>query len=253
VTNTWSKGVDMPDGVTHAATAVDEQTGTVWVGMFFLHDGIHSSKLVYKYDIASKTWSNGPQLPDGRGAGAMAIVGRELHAWGGLDVNQKGRAEHWRLDLDHPEKGWVTDTPLPRTVNHMGGVALNGKLYSLGGIEDKIENTSNRTEVLIYDPATRRWTQGTPMPIAFAHIGPDTFQYGNHIVIAGGQTNADFEKLTDTVIDYDVTTDKWTFLPKLPAIRKSAACAVINGKIIVANGNMPGSPYISATTWVSSL
>jgi N-acetylneuraminic acid mutarotase len=252
-TNTWSRAADTPDRMTHAATAVDEQTGTAWVGMFFLHDGLKSSTLVWKYDVATNTWSNGPSLPQGRGAGAMAIVGRELHAWGGLDVNQKGRAEHWRLDLDHPENGWVTDTPMPRTVNHMGGVSVNGKIYSLGGIEDKIENTSNRTEVLVYDPATRQWTQGVPLPIPLAHIGPDTFAYGNHILIAGGQTNADFEKLVNTVIDFDVTTGKWTTLPSLPAIRKSAACGVIDGKIIVANGNMPGSPYISATTWVSSL
>ena len=183
----------------------------------------------------------------------MAIVGRELHAWGGLDVNQKGRAEHWRLDLDHPETGWVTDTPMPRTVNHHGGVSLNGKLYSIGGIEDKIENTSNRTEVLIYDPATRVWTQGKPLPIGMGHIGPDAFVYNNHIIIAGGQVNADFEKLSTLVLDYNADTDTWSNLPSLPAVRKSAAVGVIDGKIIVANGNMNTSPYLAATTWVSQL
>jgi N-acetylneuraminic acid mutarotase len=252
-TNTWSRAADTPDRMTHAATAVDEQTGTVWVGMFFLHDGLKSSTLVWKYNVATNTWSTGPSLPQGRGAGAMAIVGRELHAWGGLDTNQKGRAEHWRLDLNNPSAGWVTDTPMPRTVNHHGGVALNGKLYSIGGIEDKIENTSNRTEVLIYDPATRQWTQGTPLPVAMGHIGPDTFVYGNHIVIAGGQVNADNERLSTIVLDYNAETDKWSYLPSLPAVRKSAAVGIINGKIIVANGNMNTSPYLAATTWVSSL
>ena len=184
-----------------------------WVGMFFQNDGIHSSNLVLEYDPSANKWSFGPSLPAGRGAGAMAIVGRELHAWGGLDANQKGHAEHWRLDLDNPAAGWVTDTPLPEDVNHMGGVSLGGKLYSIGGIHDKIENASNKTTVRVYDPATRQWTTAAPLPEGLGHIGPDTYSDGHQIIIAATQTNTADEDLITDVFRYDPTTNAWT-LPR---------------------------------------
>lgn len=248
--NKWSQAAPMPIAVTHAAAAVDPKTGIAWVGMFFLNDGIHSSNLVLEYNTHTNTWSSGPKLPDGRGAGAMAIVGRELHAWGGLDVHFKGRAEHWRLDLDHPERGWVTDTPMPETVNHMGGVSLGGKLYSIGGILDKQEDTSNKTAVRVYDPATRKWTSAASLPIGLAHIGPDTYSDGTQIVIAGGQTNGGVDLKVRNVFRYDAATNRWSQLPMIPQARKSAALGIINGKLVLANGNMASSPYISNTTWV---
>jgi N-acetylneuraminic acid mutarotase len=251
-TNTWTRMADMPDTVTHAATAVDPQTGLVWVGTFFLHNGLNSSQSVYVYDPAANTWSSGPNLPAARGAGAMAIVGRELHAWGGLDVNQKGHAEHWRLNLDDTTAGWVTDTPMPKDVNHNAGVSLNGKLYSIGGIHDKVEFSSNRTDVYVYDPATRQWTAGTPLLQGLGHIGPATTVAAGHIVIAGGQPNAAGEIMVTTVVVFDPDTNAWTTNTPLPAPRKSSGTAFVDGKLYVVNGNSPFSPFLSNQLWVSS-
>jgi N-acetylneuraminic acid mutarotase len=251
-TNTWSQAAPTPIALTHAATAVDPVTGTVYVGMFFENDGIHSSNKLLEYHPDSNTWTFGPTLPAARGAGGMALVGRELHAWGGLDVNFKGHAEHWRLDLDHPENGWVTDTPLPEDVNHMGSVALNGKIYSIGGIHDKVEDTSNKTAVRVYDPATRLWTDGPSLPIGLGHIGPDTYSDGSEIVIAGGQTNGGVDKKITDVFKFDPNTGKWSVIGNLPEVRKSAATAVIGGKIVVANGNTAYSPFIGNKTFVGT-
>ena len=163
--NTWSTAAAMPIPVTHAATAV--YGDTVYVGTFFKGDGIHSSNLILEYHVAENTWSYGPSLPAGRGAGGMGIIGNTLYAWGGLDINRLGHAEMWSLDLTNPSAGWQDAPPLPEELDHFGFASVGGKLYTVGGITDKLENTSNHTTVYVFDPATGQWTQGraaAPVP-----------------------------------------------------------------------------------------
>jgi len=137
-------------------------------------------------------------------------------------------------------------------VNHMGGASLNGKLYSIGGIHDKLEDTSNKTTMWVYDPTTRQWALGAPLPIGMAHIGPDTFSDGRQIVIAGGQTNGGANLMIRNVYRFDPIANSWSRLPDLPEARKSAAVGIIDGKLVVANGNTYTAPFISNTTWVGS-
>ena len=242
-TNTWSAAAPMPVPTTHASAAVDGTT--IWVAGFFYNNGVTASNLVYKYNTVTNTWSRGPDLPQARGAGAMAIVGRELHFWGGLTSDKTDRATHWRLNLDNTAAGWVLDTPLPEAINHHAGVALNGKLYSIGGMYDKLETTGNIAAVRVYDPATRKWTLAKSMPSARGHIGPATFVRDGRIVIAGGSGNG--TSLMREVIEYDPVSNAWAQLTPLPAARKSSVAAFIDGKIVVTGGNMPGP---STTTWV---
>ena len=92
--------------------------------------------VVYRFDTVANSWTRGPDLPGARGAGAMVIVGRELHFWGGLINRDFDSDAHWRLNLDNVSAGWVTDTKVPEGVNHQGGVVVNGKIYSVGGMAD---------------------------------------------------------------------------------------------------------------------
>src|SRR5439155_20910802 len=144
--------------------AVDPITDTMWTGGFFLNDGNNASGLVYEYHVATDTWEQGPPLPKGIGAGQMAVVGRELHYWGGRDRQNHGSVLHWHLNLDDQSAGWIDDTPMPVTANHNAAVVLGGKMYSIGGIIDKLENSSKETSVLVYDPATRLRTTVPPRP-----------------------------------------------------------------------------------------
>jgi N-acetylneuraminic acid mutarotase len=242
-TNTWATMAAMPAPTTHALTAVDGNT--IWVAGFFYNNGVTASRLVYTYDTLTNTWGSGPALPAARGAGAMAIAGRELHFWGGLTGSTSDAADHWRLDLDNPAAGWVVDTPLPEAINHHAGVALGGKLYSIGGMYDKQETSGNIATVRVYDPATRRWSTVRALPSARGHIGPSTFVRNGRIVIAGGSGNG--VDLMREVVEYDPAGDTWTQLTPLPAARKSSVADYIDGKIIVTGGNQPGP---SSTTWI---
>ena len=229
----------------HECRLLHRDGSTIWVAGFFNNNGVTASNLVYKYNTVTNTWSRGPNLPAARGAGAMAIVGRELHFWGGLTGSSYDSSAHWRLNLDNAAAGWVADTPVPQQINHQAGIALNGKIYSIGGMFDKLETTGNQSTVRVYDPATRGWSVAKSLPSARGHIGPSTFLRNGRIVIAGGSGNG--TDLMREVIEYDPVTNTWAQLTPLPAARKSAVAEFMNGKIVVTGGNGPG---VTSTTWV---
>jgi N-acetylneuraminic acid mutarotase len=250
--NTWSKAAPMPVTVTHAAQAV--YGDTVYIGMFFKGDGIHSSNLLLEYHIAENTWSYGPNLPDGRGAGGMGIAGNTLFAWGGLDIKYKGRAEMWSLDLTNPSAGWVTEPPMPEALDHFGFASLGGKLYTVGGITDKIEDTSNHSTVYVFDPATRQWSQAAPLPLPLGHIGPATTFDDRYIYVTGGQTNdPTYRHLVGNAERYDTLTNHWDALTAMPVQRMSDMNAVIDGKLVFTGGNkLTSAPYIANDTFVGT-
>jgi N-acetylneuraminic acid mutarotase len=96
---------------------------------------------------------------------------------------------------------------------------------------------AERTDIVeIYDPATRTWTRGAPLPAAVggitgaAHAGC-MFVFGgegepNHVLF-----------LTPTTFGYDPRADRWTRLPDLPiAIHGLKGSAVIDGRILLPGG-----------------
>lgn len=89
-------------------------------------------------------------------------LGRELHYFGGVirknGVYLQDYGTHWALDLDGGT-AWRTTTttgdllaPLPNPRNHMGGVALEGKIYAIGGQQLGEETYGAQDEVDVYDP-----------------------------------------------------------------------------------------------------
>jgi N-acetylneuraminic acid mutarotase len=209
-----------------------------------------ASGAMFSYDVKSDTWSPEPALPEDIGAGQLAIVGRELHYFGGRLPNMVGQTTHWRLDLDDPQAGWIDDTPMPASSNHMGVAVVNNEIYAIGGLLDKQESSGNLTAVWAYDPNTRQWSAAAPLPSGRGHIAPSTTVADGKIIVAGGELNGGMNKYSLTVLEYDPTLNQWSYLPNLPAVRSSSIVAYINGKLIVAGGNISGSPYVTSQVWV---
>ncbi|AFZ68256.1 ThuA domain-containing protein [Deinococcus peraridilitoris] len=260
--NSWSRLKDMPELVHHAGQALDGRT--VWiaggfVGSTGIGGGVSTTANVWKYDIASDTWTAGPKLPAPRGGGALVRLDRELHFFGGAIRTQKEYRDfptHWVLNLDNQGAGWKENVqPYPNNVNHMAGAALNGKIYGVGGQKDSQETGGNTASVNVYDPKTGAWTPVSSMPRALAHVAASTFTRGGRLVVVAGVTNVgtgDGSKGgTDVanVIEYDPIDDKWRELSPLPAPRQSPVAAIVNGQIIVSGGDYLQQPY--DTTWIS--
>ena len=238
-TNTWTRIADMPQPLTHAGQAVHGTT--IWlVGGFVGDNPGPGTTHVWKYNTLTNTWSRGPSLPAARGAGACAIIGDELHFFGGLDhANSDANpvtvdyADHWVLDLAKGG-GWKTAAPLPNARNHLSGVALDGFIYAIGG--QHLWNEDHPvSEVDQYDPATDTWKKVKSLPTPRSHMSASTFVIDDRIMVIGGATNG----LTSVseVDTYNPATNKWTHFSNLPSPRLTPVAGFADGEIIASTGS----------------
>src|SRR5919197_853302 len=132
-TNSWQALANIPQAVTHMGVAND--------GRYIYAAGGYppgvgtpqafATSAVWRYDPTANTWTAMPSLPQARGGGALVLLNGVLHYFGGSDASRADRADHWTLALG--ASAWGTAASMPVARNHLGGVALGGKIYPLGG------------------------------------------------------------------------------------------------------------------------
>ncbi len=244
----WRRLRDMPVQLTHSPAVVSG--GDIWLlgGFVGNHPG-PSTADVWIYSTTLDTWRRGPSLPLRRGAGAGAIVGRRIHFYGGVDRAAGSKVhvdedDHWVLDLDQQQLGWQRRASLPVARNHLGGGALDGQVYAVGGQLGENESSGNRAEVHRYDPAADRWTAVAPLPVPRGHTTASVFAHRGRLVVAGGTVNGNSPSADVTA--YDPEANAWVRLPSLPSGRKTPVAGAIGDTWVIATGN-GGGP--TTTNW----
>src|SRR5215469_7925773 len=137
-----------------------------------------------------------------------------------------------------PTSPWKKGAPFPEPDEELYGVALNGKMYVIGGWDDGKAGGINYE----YNPTTDKWTKKQPMPRPAHHAA--LAAANGKIYVMGG-----FVPPKDTAIPvggawepidnawaYDPAADSWKSLPPLPGKRGSAFAAEVGGKIYVIGG-----------------
>src|SRR3972149_10700483 len=97
------------------------------------------------------------------------------------------------LSVYATENSWVTKAPMHQIRAGLGAVAVNGKIYLIGGIEtDRPDNAASplswgkrvSNAVEVYDPTNDSWTTKTSMPTAVGSYVSAVF--GNRIYVITG-------------------------------------------------------------------
>ncbi|THF85556.1 hypothetical protein E7T09_16525 [Deinococcus sp. KSM4-11] len=251
----WAPLRDIPDAVTHAGVAVNGTDIYLAGGFLGNHPGPQTDH-VWRYDTLTDTWTALPPLPGARGAGALVLLGRDLHYFGGTERTSGGSylrddGDHWTLSLDAPTT-WRSLAPLPVPRNHLGGVALGGLIYAVGGQHLGDEAHGDLTDVHAYDPATNTWRAVAPLPLPLGHITSSTVAWQQRVVVAGGVTLAKTSGAiegaeSDTMLSYDPVTNRWSTRTALPAVRQSPVADVIADRLVVTTGSNSAGP--TNTTW----
>src|SRR6185503_14777492 len=123
-----------------------------------------------------------------------------------------------------PTSPWKKGAPFPEPDEELYGVAVNGKMYVIGGWGDGKARGVNYE----YDPATDRWTKKQPMPrpahhAALAAVNGKIYAFGGFVAPATTAipVGAAWEPI-DNSWEFDPATDSWKPLPPLPGKRGSA-------------------------------
>lgn len=130
-----------------------------------------------------------------------------------------------------------SDYKLTRTAS----VALNGKIYTVGGNEfNTYEGQGDLwavggNKLQVYDIATNSYTYDTfPNNGCFTNIVTD----GTNLFVVGGSMYADgYWGASDILYKYTVATKTWTRLVNMPTKRVRASSVYYNGKIYVFGGD----------------
>ena len=141
---------------------------------------------------------------------------------------------HARTD----QASWTTRAPLPIAMAEVGVAALGGKVYVVGGTEQrgKAPTIWASTLTIMYDPAANIWRKRASLPHGLTHAGVTAldgklYAIGSFIkpVHIGPQNWA---------FVYDPGTNKWSALPPLAVARGSVAAVAVGDKIHVFGGRI---------------
>jgi len=133
---------------------------------------------------------------------------------------------------DLTDDSWSTKTPMSQARASLGVVAVDGKIYAIGGqADDGSVGTNER-----YDPKTDTWTTLKPMPTprhSFAIAA-----YEGKIYCIGGVTGTSDQGYAGTSANevYDIVTDSWNTKVSLPINGSGLQAHVIDGNIFVLAG-----------------
>ncbi len=254
-TNTFTPLKDMPKGLTHGGFATDG-TDIYYAGGYIENatqsGQVFGSKEVYRYNVASNTYTALPGLPEDRAAGQLAYLNGKLYYMGGTNkARTVDVGDHYVLDLSNTAAGWGTLAPLPNPRHHGAIKVWGGYIYYIGGQHGHDGSLTPQNDVHRYNPATNQWEQMADMPDALGrnHHGFSTFLIGDRIVVLGGQTHGYGDKATDSVFAYTPATNTWETLgaldyclsrgttpPPVDCRQHSAIGAYINGVLYYGTG-----------------
>jgi N-acetylneuraminic acid mutarotase len=250
----WTQKKPMPHPLHHAAVAV--RNGKMYLfGGFDLPvsgpPGWNPVNDVWEYDPATDGWRALAPMPTARGAGVAAVVDGKFYVVGGagptpdastpiLRPRQPQRSLATVEEYDPTTNTWRARSPLPTPCNHMGGEAVNGKIYVIGGRLSGafiIGLPGNINLVQAYDPVTDSWVTKSPMPTA--RSGLNTASLNGIIFVAGGEVQDDKYLAAFRAFEaYDPASDTWWQLPSMLLPRHECIMAALNNRIHVAGGTV---------------
>lgn len=250
--DTWTRKGDMPSVRTHVTPA--RVGDRIWFAGGFLGDNPGPvTAEVWSYDWRADRWSPGPPLPLRVGGAALVALSGRLHVFGGYveDFNTNS-PHHWVFDPSDSlaTPAWVPAAPLPRPRGHLGGAALDGKLYALGGNLLHDPDPTDVPWVDRYDPALDAWTEGTPFPFARSHFESSIVVRDGRLIVIGGRARPSGQESLADVTEYDPVADRWTALPPLPEKRFAPIAALLGKRMLVGLGGRETSIPDNNTLWL---
>jgi hypothetical protein len=233
-TSRWSLGPRLPQPIHHLmAAAVDgrmyviggeiDGASTGRPEIFVAHTWVH--------DPAVGGWVQRAPMPTARSGGGKAVIDGKIYVAGG-----RPPGGHAFEVYDPATDTWEKLPDMPTQRNHLAMVAINGKIIVAGGRFGPGAMSERTDAVEIYDPATRSWTRGAPLPASVGGI-TGAAHAGCMFVFGGEGERTHVLGLTPTTYAYDPRADRWTRLPDLPiGVHGLKGSAVIDGRIFLPGG-----------------
>jgi hypothetical protein len=130
---------------------------------------------------------------------------------------------------------WIAIAAAPLELTEVAVAAHGSRIWVAGGLRPDGRASD---EVLIFDPATGRWTSGPRLPEAVHHAA--LVSTGEGLVLVGGYTGNTFDRPTVAVRRLVDGAAAWADDRPLPEARAAGAAAFDGTRLVYAGGVKPG-------------
>ncbi|MFC1792317.1 kelch repeat-containing protein [Planctomycetota bacterium] len=190
---------------------------------------------VEEYDPVTDTWTRKADMPTARGwmSPSSAVVNGKIYVIGG-DVAIVDGLFFLPIptveEYDPAKDTWTRKADMPTIRDCLATVAVDGKIYAIGGYPANYINEGLKT-VEEYDPATDTWTKKADMPLGVAMLNARVVK--GKIYAVGGRPD---RKSRTYMQEYDPATDTWTRKADMLVGTSQMVSVVLGDKIIVIGG-----------------
>ena len=213
--------------------------------------------LVYVFDTKAGGWTQMKSMPQPAHHIMTVAQNGKIHVFGGFTNPASEREVTSEAGWQSVNSSWVYDpttdawrplAPMPTPRGAGWAVAVNDKIYVIGGVQADIRDNPTAPlspgspqrvlgTVEEYDPGTNQWTTRASMPTPRNHLfaaalGGKIYAIGGRI----GSAQITVAEDTNVVEEYDPWRDQWTGKGRAPIRRSGMAGGVANDRIYVAGG-----------------
>lgn len=223
-TGAWRAAPPLPEPVHHAGVAAAD--GRVYVTGGYPDLRFVPTAAAWAFDPDDGAWTRLPDLPGPRAGHALVEQGGVLHVLGG--IGRRSQAV-WRFDV--AEGRWIGPAaPLPTVREHLAAVALDGRIWAIGG---RWGERGNLGTVEVYDPVADAWTASPDLPTPRSGLTAGAACGRIHVV--GGESLSGSRTLPDHEV-FDPAAGAWLRAAPLAPARHGLASAVVDGRWYVIGG-----------------
>ena len=189
---------------------------------------------VEEYNPKTDTWRARAPLSQARTIGGSAAVDNKIYVFGGIQSFEDEPPVLASVEIYDPaSNSWTSgaDMPTPRVA--MGVAALNGSIYTVGGITSGF-GVLNLDLVERYDPGQDSWTTAASMPMA--RFGLALSAVDGALYATGG--SADFSIAFPTLEIYDPNSGSWSVGADISQARVLHSSVSLDGQVYVFGGTV---------------
>ncbi|CAG0892965.1 unnamed protein product [Darwinula stevensoni] len=198
-----------------------------------LHENIHP--FGFRYDPRYDKWSTIAPMLRERCRFSLSVLRGEIYAVGGVSesgdtlLEETARCEKYNPKAD----SWSLVAALPGHRTQHAGAAWKHFLFVSGGLDGDIPCAS----LLRYDSLEDRWEAKTSMLSPRADHSMEV--YKNKLFVCGGwyeEETSGSRTVLSTIDAYDIATDTWEVVTRVPTPRYHSGITILDGKIYMTGG-----------------
>ena len=235
IQNIWTEKAKIPTERLNSSISV--VNGKIYVIGGYDDNGLVSG--VDEYDPATDIWTKKADMLTPRRGLSTCVVNGKIYAIGGEKLS--GSALSTLEEYNPVTDKWTQKADMLASGSGLSTCVVNGKIYVIGMAEIQPVGGAGRARTAEeYNPDNDTWTQKADMPTPVnnsfvAVIDGKIYVVGGSMNWAGG--GAGQAGNTQTVMQYDPTTDTWTQKADIPKQQNNSSIAAVGGKIYVIGGS----------------